>query len=258
MTPLIRLGLEHELALWRRAGHTPVLWWRDDDARERTPALERLCALSDAHALPLTLAVVPAGRPEEMAALAGEHPLISLAQHGVAHANRAPNGEPPSEITATDDVESAAAMIGAARARMQDAGAAPIFFAPPWNRTEAPLEAALAAIGMRRLSGFGGYASRSGAVQRVDVHLDVLRWGGGPRFRGEARFLARLRRLLADRRASGGWDEPIGLLTHHLDHDGPTWDFLDRFLAWGKRTCVVRSAAQVFGGEAALPHAASA
>ncbi len=36
-------------------------WWRDDDATTRTPALERLLALSTTPRLPLALAVIPAG-----------------------------------------------------------------------------------------------------------------------------------------------------------------------------------------------------
>jgi hypothetical protein len=37
-------------------------------------------------------------------------------------------------------------------------------------------------------------------------------------------------RLLAERRAKGAWDQPLGLLTHHLDHDEPAWRFLEAFL----------------------------
>lgn len=29
----------------------------------------------------------------------------------------------------------------------------------------------------------------------------------------------------------GAWDAPVGLLTHHLDHDEPAWGFLERFIA---------------------------
>jgi hypothetical protein len=65
---------------------------------------------------------------------------------------------------------------------------------------------------------------------RLDAHLDVMRWKPKARFRGAVRFLLRARRLLAERRAKGAWDQPLGLLTHHLDHDEPAWRFLEAFL----------------------------
>jgi hypothetical protein len=58
-----------------------------------------------------------------------------------------------------------------------------------------------------------------------------MRWKPNPRFRGAVRFLLRARRLLAERRGQGLWNEPLGLLTHHLDHDEPTWLFLEAFLS---------------------------
>ena len=67
---------------------------------------------------------------------------------------------------------------------------------------------------------------------RVDAHIDLLRWRGGARFRGEGKILERLRELLAERRQAGLWAAPVGLLTHHLDHDEAAWRFLDRFIAW--------------------------
>jgi hypothetical protein len=51
--------LTAELDLWSAAERPATLWWRDDDAAEVTPALERLLALADATGVPLALAVVP-------------------------------------------------------------------------------------------------------------------------------------------------------------------------------------------------------
>nr|QQZ49375.1 hypothetical protein JKL49_20480 [Phenylobacterium glaciei] len=66
----------------------------------------------------------------------------------------------------------------------------------------------------------GGHPCRPAALAR------------GARFRGEGRILERLRELLAERRQAGLWAAPVGLLTHHLDHDEAAWRFLDRFIAW--------------------------
>jgi hypothetical protein len=67
---------------------------------------------------------------------------------------------------------------------------------------------------------------------RLDSHVDILRWKGQTRFRGDRRVLEALRRQLRLRRRSGAFDEPIGLLSHHLVHDEAAW----RFLAWFVRT----------------------
>ena len=49
-----------EAARWREAGRTAELWWRDDDAADVGPALERLLAIHRDSGVPLALAVVPA------------------------------------------------------------------------------------------------------------------------------------------------------------------------------------------------------
>ena len=52
--------LTEELDAWATAGRCATLWWRDDDAAQPGPALERLLALSAGHGWPVTLAVIPA------------------------------------------------------------------------------------------------------------------------------------------------------------------------------------------------------
>ena len=53
-------GVEDELARWRSDGRELSLWWRDDDAADATPELDRLLAVQQVHGMPLALAVVPA------------------------------------------------------------------------------------------------------------------------------------------------------------------------------------------------------
>ena len=82
------LGLQLELLRWRAADKRARLWWRDDDASGTSPQLSRLLQLSQASAVPLTLAVIPAG---DMAALSKSLPAggqLSVVQHGVDHHNR--------------------------------------------------------------------------------------------------------------------------------------------------------------------------
>ena len=84
-------AIDEELARWRDAGRAPTLWWRDDDAVDATPALDRLLALQRTLGVPLALAVVPAGADAGAggAACAGE-PAIDLLQHGYAHRQPCP------------------------------------------------------------------------------------------------------------------------------------------------------------------------
>jgi hypothetical protein len=75
-------ALDEEIARWRDAGREVELWWRDDDAADVGPALERLLRLQHATSAPLAIAVVPAQATAALAArLAGES-TIDVLQHG--------------------------------------------------------------------------------------------------------------------------------------------------------------------------------
>src|SRR4051812_47462382 len=91
-----------ELALWTIVGHAPVFWWRDDDARRPTPALDRLLTLSSRFAAPITLAAVPDGDIAALAKACRAIPGAELAVHGFRHENRAPPGWPSGEVNDLD------------------------------------------------------------------------------------------------------------------------------------------------------------
>lgn len=219
-----------ELALWARAGHTPVLWWRDDDARDPSDPLERLLDLSRRHAAPLTLATIAGPGLTPLVRRIEIQPDVEIAVHGFQHLNRQPEGRGRGEILDTDEIDWVRAQLRATVRLFRQAGASPTLFVPPWNNLKPQLLQALPDESIAGVSGFDQTRQSIGGVIRLDTHLDVLRWKGGARFRGTWRFLSRMRRLMADRRKAARWDEPIGLLTHHLDHDEATWCFLDRFL----------------------------
>ncbi|WP_168077252.1 polysaccharide deacetylase family protein [Caulobacter sp. SSI4214] len=230
-SPLVfRLALGPELHLWAKAGRTPVLWWRDDDAREPTPALERLLDLSRRHGAPLTVAAVAGPNLASLVRRCQDQPDIEIAVHGFQHINRQPEGQGFGEVVESDSVDWVLDQLQATVTRFHDAGAAPTLFVPPWNNLKPQLITALSETPIRAVSGFAQGVSEADGVSRLDAHLDVLRWKGGARFRGTWRFLARMRKLLAQRRVTGQWSQPIGLLTHHLDHDEDAWRFLDSFM----------------------------
>ena len=85
---LAQFQLAHELRAWRSAGRAAQLWWRDDDARQGTPALDRLLALSDRHGAPLALAAIPGPGVREIARAVFGRPQVVVIQHGVDHVNR--------------------------------------------------------------------------------------------------------------------------------------------------------------------------
>lgn len=228
---LFRLALGRELALWAQANRAPVLWWRDDDARAPTEALDRLLDLSRRHAAPLTLAVIAGPALPDLARRLEAEPRVEIAVHGFNHINRQPAGRGFGEVVAEDSVEWVRAQLRATVAAFHRAGLQPTLFVPPWNNLAPRLVEALTGSPITAVSAFDQDLDLEGDIGRLDAHLDVLRWKGGGRFRGGWRFLSRMRRQMARRRIAGRWDEPIGLLTHHLDHDRATWRFLERFLA---------------------------
>ncbi|TCS17473.1 DUF2334 domain-containing protein [Caulobacter sp. BK020] len=217
-----------ELARWKAAGQAPVFWWRDDDARRPSPALDRLLALSIRLDAPITIAAVPDGDIAALAKACAAVPGAELAIHGFRHENRAPAGRPSGEVNDQDRLADVMSELGAAMEVFRRAGVTPRLFVPPWNSAHPTLKQALGRQGLA-LSCYGQMRCAE-APGRLDAHLDVMRWKPRPRFRGAVRFLLRARRLLAERRLMGAWDQPLGLLTHHLDHDESAWRFLEAFL----------------------------
>lgn len=218
------LLLSLELARWRAAGRRARLWWRDDDARAPGPALDRLLAYALAFDVPLTLAVIPdddrAALGRRLAATRG----VRVVQHGADHVDRSAGGgacEFPPERTG-DEI---AAALRAGWARLAPLPGATKLFTPPWNAVHPQLAPALLSEGYLGWSAWSELAPRS-APPRVDTHIDLLRWAPAPRFRGAGRLASQLRRQLARRRRARAWDAPIGLLTHHLDHDEAAWRWL--------------------------------
>jgi predicted deacetylase len=219
--------LKAELRQWARAGQRPQLWWRDDDAGSLTPALERLVACAAKASAPLSLAVIPDRAEAGLALYLNPRPWISVLQHGVDHRNDCLSGQ---QSQFADQVPAVAVSrrLAWAWARLEMFESRLPVYVPPWNAMGGNVVSALPASGLTAVSAWNGMAEPN----RLDVHLDLLRWRSGPRFAGEARFLSRLRRALKLRRRAGLWREPIGLLTHHLDHDEAAWRFLDALTAF--------------------------
>lgn len=227
---MLNLPLLLELDRWRRAGRSARLWWRDDDAACGSAALDRLLQASRAAHVPLTLAVVPSGDMTSLSARLTRACLVTPIQHGVDHQNRR-DGREAGEFPHAWTRAELETVLREGWSQIQNLPRAQAIFAPPWNDVHPQLEAALSACGYAGWSGGGGLGAGE-RLARADVHLDLMRWRGGARFRGEGRLLRALTAELARRREAGLWAAPIGLLSHHLDHDERAWRFLESFLLW--------------------------
>ncbi|MDQ0511799.1 glycosyltransferase [Ancylobacter amanitiformis] len=222
--------LETTLARARKAGRPLAFWWRDDDAIAPTPALDTLLAARARWAVPLSLAVIPARATPALAErLAGEA-QVDVLVHGWAHVNHAPAGEKKAEFGAHRPRASMIADIAAGRARLDalfGARALPVFV-PPWNRIAPELAEGLPALGIAALSTYKRRPPDGPAAPlRLNTHWDPIDWRAGGGLAEEAGLLDGLVRRIEEELASQpDVLEPIGLLTHHLVHDG----WIDRFL----------------------------
>lgn len=223
-------ALESELDAWQAAGHAATLWLRDDDARVPSPALDRLVALSGDSGVPLGLAVIPEGSSDGLSGALGVEPVTVL-QHGYAHANHATPPAKKCELGDDRPLEFVRGELEAGRdrlARTFGQGFLPVLV-PPWNRISESVCNLLGEIGFHGLSTFGPRPDvQAAGVALVNTHVDLIDWRGSRGFVGTASALTALTGHLEARR-QGGVDpgEPTGVLSHHLDHDGGCWEFLE-------------------------------
>lgn len=220
-----------ELERWSKAEKRLCLWWRDDDAADVSPQLGRLIAIAKRYRVPLALAVIPAGATLALAERLREEPDILCLQHGFRHRNEALPGERAVECGGERDTHAIVGDLLEGRTRLENLfgnGFLPVMV-PPWNRIEQRVARALALHGYRGLSAFGLPDAALGNLPQLHADLDILRWKGGARFAGTEKLIKALLEEMEARRL--GSARPLGILTHHLDHDPEAWAFLDALLA---------------------------
>lgn len=227
--------LRAELDAWADTGAVATFWWRDDDAVEPTPQLERLLGVCARHGVAVGLGVIPAKASETLPdALAG-YAGVTVIQHGYAHANHAP-AEPGAGAWELGPHRPRAVVLeelGRGRERLAalfDERFLPVV-AAPWNRIDPGLFQHLPALGLCGVSAAGVRlaAEPVPGLRVANIHCDVLKWRGDEaRFRGEDKIARELTGHLRARR-SGRADpaEPTGIVTHHLDLDDAAWAFVE-------------------------------
>ena len=221
-------ALDDEAARWQEAGRTAQLWWRDDDAADSGPALDRLLGLHRQTGTPLSLAVVPAHATPALVDRLAAEPGVDLLQHGYAHLNHATPGEKKAELGPHRPAMIVLGELGTGWLALERlfGGRALSVMVPPWNRIAPALVPTLPEIGFSGLSTFGP-RRRPRPVRgllQINTHVDLIDWKSGRGFAGEAAVLGALVAALAHARTVS--DEPVGLLSHHLAMDGGAWDFL--------------------------------
>lgn len=225
----------------RHVSARPVRFWlRDDDAIHPTGALEQLLGLTEKYSIPLVLAVIPESTGEELANRLVSDSQVSVAVHGWSHRNYALHGEKTQEL---GDHRSADVVLnelseGIARlVNLHGPRFVPVLV-PPWNRISPVLTGKLRSLGFQGLSTFGSDScaperpvaekreiesagNATTEITTMNTQVDLIDWKGtrGGRDRGA------LLQELSDLVRAGA--DPIGFLTHHLDHDAAAWDFLD-------------------------------
>lgn len=221
-------AFDDEIARWRDAGHEAELWWRDDDAVDVGPELDRLLQVHRATAAPLALAVVPAQATAALAARLADETMIDVLQHGYAHVNHAGDTEKKMELGLQRPAMVVLGDLGTgwmALERVFGRKALPVLV-PPWNRIAPPLVPTLPEIGFRGLSTFGARTRPEPVrgLRQINTHVDLIDWKGTRGFVGVESALETLVRALGNARTQN-W-EPVGILSHHLAMDEGAWDFL--------------------------------
>ena len=231
--------LDIELQAWAAAGLQATFWWRDDDAIEPTPALDRMLALSQRFAAPLGLAVIPAKATLALADRLQPAVTVDVLQHGFSHQNHAGPGERAAEFGPQRPLDVRLAeqergwhMLEAFPRRV------PIFV-PPWNRYDRELAQGFSSYGMKAISAFGDANRLPFPIVECNCHIDIISWRTTRGFAGVAKTVSKLADHLQARRSStDGADAVTGLLTHHLVHDEACWSFLTDLFAHLQHPCV--------------------
>ncbi|MCA1241342.1 polysaccharide deacetylase family protein [Stappia stellulata] len=226
-----RAQLEAHLDWFAERGLSVPVWWRDDDAVEPTPALDRLIAIANTHDIEVSLAVIPREATEALAERIANEPFVAVLQHGYEHRNHQDKarGEKAAEFGSRRDADEAIRLLKGGCERLT-ALFGPRFvpvFVPPWNRLSPQIARRLPEAGLVASSTFTQFHPR--ALPYLQTHIDMIKWKKDRRFIGWRSAALRFDYQLARRRTNA--DEPLGILSHHLAQNDACFDFLDKTFA---------------------------
>ena len=212
----------------RAKSNQPVtFWWRDDDAIDATPELDKLLELSLQHEVPLSLAVIPKNATDALANKILQNSRIVVLLHGYSHRNHSTDvaktrasefGDNRAIGESLNDLE-----MGLSRLDELFGESALPILAPPWNRIGQKCATRISEVNLVGLSCFGKLRKLGESSHNLDVHWDPIKWGNKPKFCGKEKAWKKLANELVRRKQN---NSPLGIMTHHLVHDEDTWVFL--------------------------------
>jgi hypothetical protein len=228
-------------------------WWRDDDAVADTPALQKMLNIARDNDLPVHLAVIPMALEHSLSIIKAPHnsPISYVLQHGVEHKSYALSGQRKIELGGSQAVLPLVTKLSTGHQLLSQrfAGQYLSILVPPWNRISSQVAEKLPQVGYKKLSVLHSQ-KRVESNFELNVHIDIINWQQRA-FAGEEVVLDKIIRLLANRRLSVDVStKPIGLMTHHLDHDKQCWDFICKFFKF----CREHPKIQWVSGEALYQH----
>jgi hypothetical protein len=112
--------LTRHLDWFAERGRKVRFWWRDDDAIEPTPALDRMLELANRHDVDIALAVIPKTATEALAERLADEPHALVLQHGWQHQNfqRKDLGEKAAELGTRRDPAELMTQLAEGRRRL--------------------------------------------------------------------------------------------------------------------------------------------
>lgn len=221
------------LKRFRQSGMELPIWWRDDDAVSATPALDKLCALSEGTGVDVAVATIPDLIDQSLVDYVHETQNMIPVTHGWRHENHAAEGEKKSEFVAARDATLTEVQAGFSIMQEHFCERFEPIFVPPWNRFDPSYLADLSRSGYAAISAFTPRKARFPApnLLQLNTHFDPIDWRGGRDLHEIEKLAVLFDTLLEDRR-TGATDatEPLGYLSHHLVHSERLWEFSRQFL----------------------------
>ncbi|MEP4378123.1 MAG: polysaccharide deacetylase family protein [Alphaproteobacteria bacterium] len=231
-------ALMGELDSWAGDGLTASFWWRDDDAADHTPALDRLLEQRAQLDIPLALAVIPANATGGLRDRLADETGISVLQHGYSHKDFNAGEGRKIELDDSRPAEYVVADLAMGGQALEKFASRLPVLVPPWNRIAPHIVPFLPEIGIRGLSTIGARKREAPVrgLRQSNVHLDVIDWHG--KRTGMARgFMGAdniiddtLKHLTARRTGDADTNEPTGLMTHHADMNDDMHAFVGEFV----------------------------
>jgi len=209
-----------ELDVWSAKKRPALFWWRDDDATDANPKLQRLLAVAEEFETPVALSAIPAKATRRLAKLVAKSNVAEILVHGLRHENHAARNrtkrELGGEVTLDTVLLDAATGLRLARARF-GANCLPVLV-PPWNRITARAIPHLPKLGFKGISTWKPREQKFAVpgLLQVNAHLDVIDWRHDRVLKSEKVIAGLLLRKLRWRREKPvRVEEPLGILTHH-------------------------------------------